>query len=268
MGTRFAGIAAAHIEELRYEPRPQRIRVLLDGDPVADTTAGYLVWEPRRFVPLYALPAEDFKVELTRREHLDPDLSSLPPRLPPGRFEAHSSPGHVVDVGGLAGAGYVPDDPDLAGRVLLDFRQFTWLEEEEEVVGHPRDPFKRIDVLPSSRHIQVSLEGTVLADTKNAMMLLETGLPVRWYIPRADVRLDILTPSEHRTTCAYKGHATYWSYEAAGEDGRDLCWTYNEPMHDAVPVKEYLCFWSERTDLTMDGEPVERPHSPFSPPPR
>jgi uncharacterized protein (DUF427 family) len=166
----------------------------------------------------------------------------------------------------LAAAAFRPDDPDLAGYVSLDFGAFTWLEEDEEGVGHPHDPFKRIDTLGSSRQVVVALDGTVLADTSRAVALHETGLPARWYIPRDDVRMELLEPSSHRTTCAYKGHASYYSVEGAGTAGRDIAWTYPEPLHDAERVRDLVCFFSERTDLRVDGVPVDRPVTPWSPP--
>jgi len=270
MAAPFAAALPTTLDALRYEPRPQRIRVHLDGVPVADTTEAFLVWEPRRVVPLYAVPWRDFTAGLERASHVEPDLASAPPVLQPGRFAVHTTPGHEVDlkVGEktLSGVAFVPDDPDLGDRVILDFSAFDWLEEESAVIGHPHDPFKRIDVLSSSRRIQVAVEGVELADSTRAKMLLETHLPVRWYLPRADVRLDLLTPSETDTICAYKGHASYWSYEPAGDDGRDLCWTYLEPLHDAEPVQDMVCFFVERTDTYVDGELVPRPRTYWSKP--
>jgi uncharacterized protein (DUF427 family) len=148
----------------------------------------------------------------------------------------------------------------------VDAGAFEWLEEEEAMLGHPHDPFKRIDVLPSSRHVQVEVGGVVLADTTRAMMLLETYLPVRWYIPREDVRLDLLTPTHTDTICAYKGHASYWSFEPAGDAGRDLAWTYADPLYDALRVRDLIAFYSERSDVTVDGVRMERPETFWSRP--
>jgi uncharacterized protein (DUF427 family) len=268
MALRFAHAVPTIGDDLRYEPRPQRLRIHHDGQPVADTTKAFLIWEPRRVVPLYAVPWDDFSATLAKAEHVAPDLEALPRFLHPGGFANHSTPGHVVDltVGDqtLSGTGFVPDDSDIGGRVLLDFDPFTWLEEEEPVIGHPHDPFKRIDVLPSSRHVQVFFDDVLLADSTHPTLLLETSLPMRWYLPRDDVRLDLLTPSDADTICAYKGHASYWSYEPAGEAGVDLCWTYTDPLHDALRVKDLVAFWNERIDLVVDGTPVPRPRSFFS----
>lgn len=176
------------VRQLGFEPVPVRLRAFVDGDPALDTQHGVLVWEPRRIVPVYAVPERDLllRVEPTEPTPEPPDLDSFPPMLGPDSFEPHTTPGTIVDLVAagnrrVARAGFRPDDRDLAGLVVLDFRAFDrWLAEDEELVGHPHDPFKRIDVLSCHRHVQVSLDGTVLASTDNAVLLLETHLPVRY----------------------------------------------------------------------------------------
>ena len=120
--------------------------------------------------------------------------------------------------------------------MIVEWAPFDWVEEDTAVTGHPHDPFKRIDVLPSSRHVVVSSGGTVLADTTRAVALYETGLPVRWYVPRDDVRLDLLEPSDATSVCAYKGQATYFSLRRHGDDADavDIAWTYVDPLHEAA----------------------------------
>jgi uncharacterized protein (DUF427 family) len=135
-----------------------------------------------------------------------------------------------------------------------------WLEEDEELVGHARDPFKRIDCRRTSRHIRVSIGGEVVADTRRAVALFETHLPTRWYIPRDDVSAELTRNETHRTTCAYKGHATHW--DVAGETA--VAWSYELPLNDAVPVRSMICFYNERTDIEVDGEPEERPRTQWS----
>ena len=269
MAVKMRGYVMAGVGALRFEPSLRRVRVLHEGQTLCDTTAAALVWEPRRIVPLYAVPERDLQVEpVAAGAAVTREPEGLPPVLGPERFEPHTTPGQPLDLrvdGQLVrGAAFRLDDPDLAGFVLLDFRRFEWLEEEERAVGHPHDPFKRIDTFRSSRHVVVSLGGTVLADSRRPVALLETHLPVRWYLPRDDVRMDLLEPSEHRTTCAYKGHAAYYSVPAAGDAGRDVAWTYAQPLREAQAVRDMICFFSERTDLTVDGEAVARPVTPWS----
>jgi uncharacterized protein (DUF427 family) len=189
---------------------------------VVDSRRALLVWQPNRPVPAYAFPSDDVRLEESVRECTDDDLS-----------------------------GYVQVDWAAADR---------WLEEDEEIVGHPRDPFHRIDIRQSSRHVVVSVEGETLAESHRPMLLFETGLPVRHYFPREDVRMDVLEPSDNRTTCAYKGHASYFS--AAGAP--NIAWTYLEPLTDARQIRGLVAFFNERTDVTVDGEQQERPRTQWS----
>lgn len=257
-------------DELRYEPVSQRIRVFHGDVLVAETTGAMLVWEPRRIVPSYAVPRDDLRVDVVELDVPADDPATAPPMLPPGRFAPHLSAGTVVSLRAgdtvLEQAGYTLSDPDLAGHVLLDWNAFEWVEEAAVMTGHAQDPFKRIKTLPSDRHVQVSFEGRLLADSRRGVLLLETSLPPRWYLPTQDVSMDLLEPSSHHTVCAYKGRASYWSLAdpELGERGRDIGWFYSDPLHDALPVKDLLCFWVERTDLTLDGVEVPRPWSPFT----
>jgi uncharacterized protein (DUF427 family) len=267
MAIRMSHAVTRFHEELRYEPVMQRIRVSLGASQVAETTNALLVWEPRRVVPAYAVPRDDLRAEVVELDLPADHPSAAPPILVPDSFGPHLAEGRVVSlrVGDavLDRAGFVFADAELAGHVLLDWDQFTWVEETVAMIGHPHDPFKRIKTLSSDRRVVVSLDGQVLADSRRPVLLLETQLPPRWYLPADDVRTDLLEPSNHHTTCAYTGRASYWS--VAGDDrGRNLAWSYPDPLHDALPVKDLLCFWVERTELTLDGVEVPRPASVFT----
>jgi uncharacterized protein (DUF427 family) len=269
MALKMRGYLMGSLSHLRFERTSRRVRVSHGASTLIDTTSAVLVWEPRRIVPVYAVPEAALDATLVPNGAPARPPDDLPPVLGPVDFSLHTCPGQSLDVHVgqhvLAATAFRPDDSDLAGYVSLDFGAFTWLEEDEEAVGHPHDPFKRIDTLRSSRHLVVALNGTILADTTSAVALLETGLPTRWYIAREDVRMELLKPSGHRTTCAYKGHASYYSVEGASA-GRDIAWTYAEPLHDAERVRDLVCFFSERTDLSVDGEHLDRPVTPWSPP--
>jgi uncharacterized protein (DUF427 family) len=269
MALRMGELLRSTLPELRIEPTPRRLRCYVDGVTVGDTVRGMVVWEPRRGVPVYAVPESDFTGELVPSTlPVVPD--DLPPFLGPENFGWHTTPGDAFAVRAagrtLDGVAFRPSDPDLAGYLILDFSAFDWVEEDEPVIGHPHDPFKRIDVLRSGRHVVVTLDDRVLADSKNPAALLETHLPVRWYLPREDVAMDLLNPSETRTICAYKGEASYFSVADGGPDGRDLAWTYPEPLNDAAQVRDLVAFFSERCDIAVDGEPMGRPVTPWSSP--
>ncbi|GAA5135153.1 DUF427 domain-containing protein [Pseudonocardia adelaidensis] len=257
-------------DELRYEPTGKRIRALADGHTVADTTAAVVVWEPRRVVPVYAVPAADLRGELLPAPAVDVPhrparlREGLPEVLTPSTgFGAHTTAGEALTLrttgGDRVGAAFRPADPDLAGFVLLDFDAFDWLEEDDAIVAHPRDPFHRVDIRHGSRHVRVERDGTVLAESGRPVLVFETSLPMRTYLPRDDVRIDLMEPSPTRTACAYKGVASYLA-----RSGTDLAWTYESPLPDAHELAGLLCFFDERVDVTVDGEERPRPVTPWS----
>jgi uncharacterized protein (DUF427 family) len=139
-----------------------------------------------------------------------------------------------------------------------------WYEEEVQVFVHPRDPYHRIDVLQSSRHVRVEVNGEVVAETQRPMVLFETGLPPRYYIPEEDIRMELLEESEETTRCPYKGVASYYSVEVGDERVEDLVWYYPEPIPEAARIKGLLCFFNEKVDLEVDGEEQERPRTQWS----
>jgi uncharacterized protein (DUF427 family) len=148
--------------------------------------------------------------------------------------------------------------------VVLDFGAFdAWYEEDELNVAHPRDPFHRIDVLPSSRQVQLELDGVPLADSSRPALLFETMLPTRYYLPRADVTAELI-PSDTKTWCAYKGQASYFSVTVGGRLVADIAWTYPNPRHDALQVRDLIAFFTERVDVILDGERHPRPVTPWS----
>lgn len=263
---------------LRHEPSPKRVRAALGDRVVLDTTRAVLLWEPRRVVASWAVPITDLTAELLPAGTVGltggdqgvalPDVSDRPILDPSIPFAIHTAEGEVVDVRTSdhvrPGAGLRLADPDLAGYVVLDFGAFdTWWEENEVNVGHPREPFHRIDVLPSSRSVRFELDGEVLAESSRPWLLFETLLPTRYYLPRADVRVELVS-SPTRTTCAYKGHASYWSPVVAGREVADLAWTYEQPLREAAQVTGLVCFFDERVDVTLDGVRRERPVTPWS----
>ena len=242
---------------LRHEPVERRVRASLEGRPVADSTRAMLVWEPRRICPVYAVPAEDLLAELEPAPASD---GYTPGLLHPGiPFGVHSAEGEAVTVAGRVGAGFRLADDDLAGYVVLDFDAFDWLEEDEPIAGHPRDPYHRVDVRRSLRTVRIELDGEVIAETTGARLLCETNLPMRFYVPREDVRAE-LRVSPSRSYCPYKGEASWWSIEGH----EDIGWTYEQPMPELPAIAGLVAFWNERVDVFVDGEPRERPVTVFS----
>jgi uncharacterized protein (DUF427 family) len=138
-----------------------------------------------------------------------------------------------------------------------------WLEEDEPVYTHPRDPYSRVDILASSRHVRVELDGVTLAESRSPRILFETGLPVRYYLPISDLRMDLLRPSQTSTHCPYKGTAGYWSVEVNGKLYEDYVWIYRAPLPESQKIAGLACFYNEKVDLYVDGALQERPRSPF-----
>jgi uncharacterized protein (DUF427 family) len=155
--------------------------------------------------------------------------------------------------------------PWLAGLAAFRWDALDeWFAEAEQLFGHARDPYSRIDVCRTTRHVRVLLDGEVLADSRRARVLYEAALPPRWYLPSDDVRTELLVPSGHLTRCAYKGVASYWHVRVGDRDVEDLVWSYPDPQHDALPVRDMLCFFSERVDVELDGVVAERPVTQWS----
>jgi uncharacterized protein (DUF427 family) len=240
-------VSQALPRDLRYERSPKRVRAVLAGETLADSTAALLVWEARRAVPAYAFPEADVRHGL-----LGASENPVPDAHGGGATFLTARAGDAV----AENAAWRYADPDLAGHVAFSWEAMDhWYEEDEEVFGHPRDPWHRVDARHSARHVRVEIDGAVVADSRRPTIVFETGLPTRYYLPRADVAMERLEPTDTRTICAYKGFASYWS---VGEH-RDIAWTYEEPFPDGPPIAGLVCFLNERTDMTVDGAPLDRP---------
>jgi uncharacterized protein (DUF427 family) len=125
-------------------------------------------------------------------------------------------------------------------------------------------PGHTITITPSRVHVEVVVNGEKVAESDRPVLLEETGLPTRYYLPREHVRPEVLRASDSATRCPFKGEASYWSVEAGGDVFADLVWTYEAPIPDAEQIAGLLCFYNERVDLIIDGERGPRPETPFS----
>ena len=247
-------------QALYLEPTPKRIRVIVAGETVADSRRAMMLHESGH-QPIYYFPPEDIRSDLLERS----DRHTRCPKKGEASYYTIRVGDHVVD----AGAWYYPDPIETAPEIkdLIAFywnRMDHWLEEDEEVFGHPRDPYHRIDVRRSDRHVRVLLDGQLLAESRRARALFESNLPTRWYLPVDDVLAE-LEPSETVTYCPYKGHASYHSVRLPDRSvAKDLVWTYLQPLSEGGPIGGLLCFFNERVDIELDGELQERPESPWS----
>lgn len=243
-----------------WDPVPQRIRGLVAGETVVDSTNAKLLHETGR-LPVYYFPDEDVRADLL----VDSDTRTTCPHKGEARY-------HSLRVGDRTVADavwYYPEPienaPFLAGHKAFYWKLVDeWYAEDEQLFGHPRDPYARIDVYPTSRHIRISIDGELIAESVRAKALFESNLPARWYLPPDDVRLELLEKSSTLTRCAYKGQASYWHVRIGDDVHEDLAWTYREPQHDAEPVRDLIAFFDERVDVEVDGRLHERPVTQWS----
>jgi uncharacterized protein (DUF427 family) len=279
VGRMVRDILMGSLGELRYEPVDKRIRGLVAGEVVIDTDRALLVWEPKRVVPSYAVPVEELEGvtspaaevktavdEPSLTEADVPHLGDRPVYDPSVPFAVHTTEGATLDLR-LDGtvrraAAFRPADVALSQYVIVAFEAMdAWFEEDERNLGHPRDPFHRIEIVHSSRSVRVERNGQLLAASTRPYLLLEAPLPVRYYLPPEDVSEELLNPSSTRTVCAYKGQASYWSLQ----DADDIAWSYPEPLREAAEVTDRIAFFNERVDLIVNGTRLERPVTPWSP---
>ena len=241
---------------VRVEPGLKRVRALVAGRVVADTLRPVFVWE-KPWYPTYYLPRGDVRAELEPTG----EISRSPSR---GNGIVHDV---VIDGRRLPRAAVTfPDSPlaELRDLVRLDWDSMDdWWEEDEPVYTHPRSPYTRVDILNSSRHVQVSIDGVLVADSRQPRILFETGLPPRYYLPMTDVRLDLLRPSPLVTHCPYKGAATYWDIVLPEQVHEGLAWGYRTPLPESQKVAGLITFYDEKVDVTLDGVLQERPKTHF-----
>jgi uncharacterized protein (DUF427 family) len=243
---------------VRIETGAKRIRAYLGGELVADTIRPVLVWE-KPYYPAYYFPAADVRTEL-----LDPDegVAHSPSRGDGRRFTIRAGgeerPGAAVRY---------EESPIEALRDLIRLEwdaMDAWFEEDEEVFTHPRDPYTRVDILPSSRHVRVEVDGVTVAESTKPTLLFETGLPVRYYLPKPHVRMDLLIPTDSVSHCPYKGQAEWWSVRPGDDVHADLAWSYRTPLPESQKIAGLVAFYNEKVDIHVDGVLQERPVTKFS----
>ena len=240
------------------EPVPRRIRAVLGGTTVLDTTRARYVWEHPAY-PQYYVPLEDVLEGALRDE---------------GAVESTSrgdAARHALAVGPTvrAGAALVLTNasvPELQGTVRFDWSALdAWYEEDELVFVHPRNPYTRVDAVRSTRQVRVESGGVVLAESTSPVMVFETGLPTRYYLNRTDVDFRHLVESDTVTACPYKGTTSrYWSTAIDGRIHPDVAWTYDFPTRDVLPIAGLVAFYNEKLDFFLDGVPLERPRTGFA----
>ena len=235
---------------VRIEPGAKRLRAFIDGHLVFDTIRPLYVWEIP-YYPVYYVPADDVVATLVPTGDV---------RHSPSRGDGHQHDVKVANATAPGAALTFPDSPfeELHDHVRFDWDAISaWFEEDEEVFFHPRSPYTRIDVLPSSRHVVVKAGDTVIADSTHAHVLHETGLQPRWYVPRVDVRMDLLESSETLTHCPYKGTPVHFAVPIDGKT-TDIAWSYPTPLPESERVAGLVAFYDERVTVLVDDVPVAK----------
>ena len=228
----------------RFEDTNRRVRVVFADINIADSKRVKLLLEPMK-LGIYYFPLEDVRSDALRKSG---------DRL------------WDVVVGDRAAERAVWEREDFPGYVAFKWDLMDrWFEEDDEVFVHPRDPYHRVDVLNSSRHVKVVLGGEVVAETDRPRLLLETNLPTRYYIPKLDVRMELLTPTDLHTRCPYKGEASYWTVQVNGQEFKNIVWSYPSPIPEIPKIENLLCFYNEKVDaIYVDDELQPKPKSPWS----
>ena len=245
--------------DIQFEPTQRRVRVMLAGATVAYSRSVMLMLENRRLA-IYYFPAKDVRVDVF---------------LPTGYKSHHAGKGEATFFSVKVGDRIVekaawrylePERADLKDYIGFYWDKMdAWFEEDDEVFVHPRNPYHRVDVVNSSRHVKVVVGGVVVAETRRPRLLFETGLPTRYYIPKIDTRLDLMTPTNTSTRCPYKGKATYWSVTVDGKEFKDIVWSYPAPIPECPKIENLLSFYDEKVEAVyVDGELQTRPKTPWS----
>jgi uncharacterized protein (DUF427 family) len=244
----------------RWENANRRVRNLLSGVTIADSKKVWLLHEAGR-LPIFYFPIADVRQDL-----LIASDHSTESALKGAASYWHIRVGdRVAENAAWRYVSPPPECPPVQDYIAFYWNKLDrWFEEDQEVFGHARDPYKRIDVLPSSRHVRVVLGGETIAETRRAHLLLETGIGTRFYIPIEDFQKDLLVPTDTRSRCPYKGEASYWSVTIGERVYKDIVWSYRTPLAESQHIAGLLSFYNERVDaIYVDDEEFPKPSRDF-----
>lgn len=242
-------------QKWKFEPTHRKLRVKFNGEVIAETTSAMLMIEHAGELHYY-FPQED----------VNSDYLAVSDRVEKSGYKGTSTfwDVRVGDEVAEDAAWTYPETkenrPDLSGYIAFVWNKMdAWYEEDEEVFLHPRNPYHRVDSIPSSRHIKIVVDGETVAESNRPILLFETNLPTRYYLPPEDVNHDLLTPTDASSVCPYKGTASYWTVRAGGEDYENIVWGYKNPIAEQPKLENLMAFWVEKDkkiELYVDGELV------------
>lgn len=237
---------------LRVDVSERRVRGVVGGRVLVDSARPRLVHETGRH-PTYWFPPQDVAWDLLTAS---PTEQTSPTKGPRRSW-------HLVD--GRRDAVWTSPQLPAAAQALTDLVRVgwdavdSWYEEDEQLFGGPRDPYRRVDALRSSRHVRVEVAGRPVAESTSPVAVFETGLPTRWYLPAASVDWSLLRPSSTSTTCQYKGVARYWDAVVGGELHADVAWSYPLAVPAVTALAGLVAFDGPAVRVRVDEEEVARP---------
>lgn len=253
------GFQPDHARE--FVPSPKWVRVYFGGKFIADSKNVILVRQEGG-PPEYYFPAQDVRMEYLQENDRSREIEGLGDAayftITLGEKTAKNAAWRISRT--------EPEAARLQGYISFKWKMVdAWFEEDEEVFVHPRDPYTRLDVIQSSRHVRVVVGGETVAETGHPVLLFETGLPVRYYIPKVDVRMDLLEPTKSHTECPYKGIASYYSVRIGDQVVEDIAWYYPFPHLEVGKIQNLISFYDEKVDAVyVDGEKQDRPKTHWS----
>jgi uncharacterized protein (DUF427 family) len=237
-------------KKLQADLNPRRVRVEFGGITIADSKKVITLHE-RGQLPVYYFPESDVRVDL----FAESDQHSHCPWKGAASYWSIKVGERVAENAVWSYQDPIPESQPIKGYYAFYWDQVdAWFEEDEQIFRHARDPYKRVDALQSSRHIQVVIDGVTVADSKRPVIVFETGTPVRYYLPKEDIQLALLQETDLQTVCPYKGTASYWSAEVNGQVQENIVWSYLNPIPEIPKIKELLSFYNERVEIYIDGE--------------
>ncbi len=244
--TNYTFESPAH--KILFEPDERRLRAFVGDTVVLDTTGANLLHETG-ILPVAYVPIADIDESLLERT----ETTTHCPFKGDASYWSLRVGDDVREDAVWTYEEPVESAPWLKGFAALYFdRVDRWMVEDEPVAGHLRDPYHRVDVHQSSRKVRVSAGDDLIAESAHPVLVFETSLPVRAYIPRRDVIPGHFAPSPKQTTCAYKGDATYWHVHANGEKFPDAAWTYELPLAAAMRIAGHVCFAADGITVELE----------------
>ncbi|MGH8503905.1 MAG: DUF427 domain-containing protein [Gammaproteobacteria bacterium] len=235
---------------LFFEVFPRRVRATLAGQTILDTRRGRLLHETGLLPQLY-VPRADVRLDLCEAT----DHGTHCPFKGDAVYWSVRAGDRIAE-----NAVWAYPEPREEAQWLRDHVAFywdsmdAWFDEDEEIQGHLRDPYHRVDVRDTSRHVRIIAGGEVVAETRRPRVLSETGLPNRFYIAPGDVHGELLETSPTHTVCPYKGIASYRTLKLGERRIEDAAWVYHQPLENALKVRDYLCFLARGVETEVDGE--------------